>query len=348
MVRFHGLQVLRFVAAFSVVLFHAGAYSRLILGWNSPFIELISHPALGSAVFLFFTLSGFVIAHSLTTLPPSRFLLLRAIRLYPAYWLAVGLALAVRYSIWRVTSNFGFGSFCYGLLLLPTRTDCFVLGVEWSLVFEVAFYVILGLLAFGGRRTIAVGTAVWLATCLARLFFDRGGSANPLPGWTGILTSTDNLYFISGVVTYYLRDRGNTLRAWTPLVAPPILIATYVTQNALVIHLSQIVGYALVVWYLAGSKRWQSSDALVRYGDATYGLYLIHSPIIVVFDTLARDQFSRTPSDTLIVFSAALAVAIGAMFGVAELAVYRSLRRWVSGDKRGATAAPTSRIRLAA
>jgi peptidoglycan/LPS O-acetylase OafA/YrhL len=108
--RFHGLQVLRFVAAFSVVLYHSGLYAHAVLKYHSPLTEFLHHPAFGSAVFLFFTLSGFVIAHTLATVAPGRFFLLRAIRLYPAYWLAAALVLLTRYCLWAEVPPRGWAS----------------------------------------------------------------------------------------------------------------------------------------------------------------------------------------------------------------------------------------------
>ena len=41
---------------------------------------------------------------------------------------------------------------------------------------------------------------------------------------------------------------------------------------------------------------------LVRYGDATYGIYLLHAPVLIIFDTLARDTF-HLPAAALLSYS---------------------------------------------
>ena len=222
--RFHGLQVLRFVAAFSVVLYHSGLYAEASLKYQSPLTQFLHHPAFGSTVFLFFTLSGFVIAHTLATVPPGRFLLLRAIRLYPAYWLAAGLVLVTRYCLWGEVPPRGWASLRNSLLLLPgASADALPLSIEWSLIYEVVFYLVFGLLALGGKRWILSGTAVWLVACLVKLFAGHGLYAPALPKWGGIALSAVNLYFLAGVVTYHLSDYGQKLRWFVPLVLPVLL-----------------------------------------------------------------------------------------------------------------------------
>ena len=59
----------------------------------------------------------------------------------------------------------------------------------------------------------------------------------------------------------------------------------------ILIHLAWQIGFGSIVWYMASSTKWGADDHLVRYGDATYGIYLIHAPILVIFDSLACDTF---------------------------------------------------------
>ena len=96
------VQALRGIAALWVVLFHAYA------GGHIPALHAALPAALSWLIFetghlgvaVFFTLSGFVIAHSLAgaTMDPrnwGRFMLRRSIRLDPAYWASMGIVIAV-------------------------------------------------------------------------------------------------------------------------------------------------------------------------------------------------------------------------------------------------------------
>jgi peptidoglycan/LPS O-acetylase OafA/YrhL len=337
-VRFHGLQVLRFIAALSIVAYHTGAYGRKILGipaGEQGFVDFLNEPIFSSTVRLFFTLSGFVIAHSLESATPGRFFLLRGLRLFPGYWLAVLLVLGARCALWGFSPPAGWTQFCTGLLLLPGGApNRFVLSVEWSLVYEIQFYVILGLLSFGGKRLVMIGTSLWLAICMTRLFISHGSAAPSNPGWGDIPFSIFNAYFLWGVVAYHLRDRGQSLRHLVPLAAPVFLLIQYVSQDLILIHLGWQIGYASIVWFMAGSTKWSADDTLVRYGDATYGIYLLHAPVLVIFDRLARDTFHLPPTAPLVLFSGALALAVAAVFGMVEAALYRRLRQWLVPAKK--------------
>ena len=74
----------------------------------------------------------------------------------------------------------------------------------------------------------------------------------------------------------------------------------------------------------------KQTTRLVRCGDLTYGLYLIHAPIIVIADTLARFPIRAEASDTLVLFIGGLSLAVGAGYGWLELCLYRWLRAKVS------------------
>jgi peptidoglycan/LPS O-acetylase OafA/YrhL len=215
--------------------------------------------------------------------------------------------------------------------LLPGGSaDSYALSIEWSLVYEVVFYLVFGLLAFGGKRWILSGATVWLVACLVKLFASHGFHAPPWPRWGGIALSAFNLYFLAGVLTYHLRDYGQRFRWFVPLILPVLLIMPYIGYDQVVIHLSRAVAAALVVWYAANSERWKAGDALVRYGDLTYGLYLVHAPVIVIADTLVRFSIRAEASDTLVLFIAGFSLALGASYGWIELCFYRWLRGRVS------------------
>ena len=94
----------------------------------------------------------------------------------------------------------------YDLLLLPGGPrDGYLLNVEWSLVYEVFFYAAFGLFALaGGRRGVAVGTAVWLAAVVSAYLKNRWREVPMLPGWGIALLLGAMLLAASGL----LRRRG--------------------------------------------------------------------------------------------------------------------------------------------
>jgi peptidoglycan/LPS O-acetylase OafA/YrhL len=278
-------------------------------------------------VFLFFALSGFVIAHSLRSASPGRFLLMRAARLYPGYWLAAGLTVTVFWIVWRIVPVISWKRFTFGLTLLPsTDPSRFVLYVEWSLVYEVLFYLVFGLLAFGGQRAIKFGGLLWLTACVVKLVCSSGDEAPPFPGWAGIAFSTFNIFFLAGCCAYWLRNFGLRFRPWAPLIWPALMSIPYLTHHSAIVYSCLSVGWASVVWYMAGASRWTGEHRLVRWGDVTYGIYLVHMPALFVLDCLARDGLTSYISDALVICSGACALAIGSAFGKLESTIYRRIR----------------------
>jgi peptidoglycan/LPS O-acetylase OafA/YrhL len=151
--RFPALDGIRAIAAFAVVATHVGFNSGRAID-NGPFAPLLARLDFG--VTLFFLLSGFVIYRPFLAaaldgrrLPATRrtrqFLVRRAVRILPAYWVAVLVTLAVL-SLRRPTAH---DWWSYPLLLQtytggnrePSLTQM------WTLSVELCFYLLIPLFA---------------------------------------------------------------------------------------------------------------------------------------------------------------------------------------------------------
>jgi len=160
---FPQLDGLRALAAFGVVLTHT-AFLTGRTADDGPFAPILAR--LNFGVTLFFLLSGFLlyrpfVAAALAGRPrPAlrRFWVRRALRIFPAYWLALAVLLA-----FAATSRFSPGD----VLAYATLTHTYVGAPEdgaltqmWTLVVEVAFYLVLPLLALAslprGREPMAL------------------------------------------------------------------------------------------------------------------------------------------------------------------------------------------------
>ena len=98
-------------------------------------------------VSLFFLISGFVIPFSLDKYPPIKFLINRFFRIYPTYWIGLGIGLVCLYiNSLLYTSNFNFD---LGYLMKQAFLvrDLFWIpsidGVSWTLEIELKFYLIM-------------------------------------------------------------------------------------------------------------------------------------------------------------------------------------------------------------
>ena len=171
-VRFEGLEAYRGIAALSIVVFHAYQYSREGLQLDgfvyegTPWHTLFHN--LDGAVSWFFVLSGFLIflpfcqaaVDQGSRRSARRFLIRRALRILPLYYVAILVVWSLRYT--------GSREEWVSLLQHLTFTHVFcqenlfqIIGPAWSLADEVIFYLMvagLGPLAYlACRRLIARG-----------------------------------------------------------------------------------------------------------------------------------------------------------------------------------------------
>lgn len=128
--RLGGLDAVRFAAAMMVVLTHVPG--RVGLSGPLPF-----GPWGGNGVDVFFVLSGYLLWRPFVTGTPktTAYLVNRAARILPAYWLAVIVLVPLR------------GAELGGYLLMVPDQAHVPLGVVWTLVAEVQFYLVLPLIS---------------------------------------------------------------------------------------------------------------------------------------------------------------------------------------------------------
>lgn len=137
----HNIQLLRAVAVLLVAAFHLEVY----LVWLSPYGERWLRPFAYSGVDLFFVISGFInyyvrFGHDGSRRYPLRFLLKRAIRIFPNYWLFLTLTLPlVLYAGMHPMPEAVRYAESY-LLFYPLRLVEHILLPGWTLNYEWLFY----------------------------------------------------------------------------------------------------------------------------------------------------------------------------------------------------------------
>lgn len=343
--RFYNLQILRIVAATAIVVLHVGSISRVYYQTCPALLEFVNPHFLGKGVTLFFCISGFVIMHSLQSSSPRRFLAARLLRIYPAFWIAMAFSLALRCGAGSMPFQLD-GKLLRCLTLLPiARLDEYALGVEWTLVYEVFFYLMAALFAaIGGRRFLLVGGGVWLVACTIRLVYWPNRSLDPCPGLREIWFSGQNIPMLAGLLLYQFRDRGHSLRPFAPALIAVCLIFPFTgvvigPKNFLVDSL----GFALLVWFAVTGRSAPANSNLVRCGDWSYGVYLVHTTIIAVAYHTSLPRI-LPPPNAFIYWVGALSLYIGLLFGAAEMSLYRWLtRRWLARKPPAATITPAAR-----
>lgn len=166
----YGIEISRGIAALLVVFYHI---SRLF-EQNFDYYPLTRVTQVGhTGVDFFFVLSGFIIyfihyhdiGHKVQLKP---YLIKRLIRIFPIYWVAFFLHL----SIIPFVSSSDFPTLSKGMLqlfLFPLGMKDLVIGVSWTLQYELIFYLFFALLIFN-RAIGTIVSCLWLTMLILQFF----------------------------------------------------------------------------------------------------------------------------------------------------------------------------------
>jgi peptidoglycan/LPS O-acetylase OafA/YrhL len=273
------------VAALAVVAYHFTAMDHV---WHRR-VDTIFPGQPGAygwlGVYLFFLISGFVICMSSWGRGVGAFLVSRAVRLYPAYWLSV-LVITVVLSIWPyIQKPVGWRDALINLTMVhePLGVPA-VAEVYWTLWAELRFYLLFSLIVYWGLtyRRAAGFCLVWLGAVLAARTLDDGGLVH-----TVLMTDYAPL-FTGGVGLYLMHRFRPTLVSWSIVAASYVLALPTVLARAdqeadpgeTVPHwpptLLLAACFLLVTAVALGWLNWVRGRWLVVVGAMTYPLYLLH------------------------------------------------------------------------
>lgn len=283
------LDALRGIAALAIIAYHF---------W------LIEFPVLGTAVDLFFVLSGYLITTIILKHEGSKGFLIpfyarRALRIWPIYYLTLMLLLAVNPFLSHPPSLGGwpyYVTYTQGLPLYwfganPPFTPAF--RHTWTLAIEEQFYLVWPALIWVlGRKSLIPLCGLFMAVSVA-------ARAVGYPPWL-LLSHSEGLALGGLLATLFLeRERGDcsdrALRAGfrlaliggIALVAAPKVVAALsgvamnsaLTQSLKLFFLN-VVMFAFVGLVILGSGqpafRWLRSRPLCYLGQISYGIYLYH------------------------------------------------------------------------
>ena len=270
--RLGGLQSLRGLAAFAVLLQHVTFYSCQAKGVDYlPYLRL-DFGRLG--VELFFVISGFVMAGCLSQ--GKRFLLNRVVRIYPGFWLSIVVSfLLLTNPVFAWT--FGWKA----SLLIPAGLNSSWRIPYWTLVYEMAFYVAAyGLAVFGASKKTV--TRVLMAWLLAVVLATKYASISQFEPGYWILLGNLNVYFILGMLVGTNFKEVNRVNSTLTALGAVILWSVgdaFAGSHPLQSDFALALAFCAVV--VLGIRHIKVA-ALERLGDASYGIYLLHVPIVVL------------------------------------------------------------------
>ncbi|MFD0855720.1 acyltransferase family protein, partial [Actinomadura adrarensis] len=284
--RLREIDLLRFLAALGVVIFHFAGF-RGQGPWPEPSLRLF--PEIGMVtryghlgVDLFFIISGFVILMSVWGRSVGDFAVSRVTRLMPAYWAAVLLGLV----IWGV---FGLGHGSPDHVIPNLSMLQGGLGVQnvdpvfWTLWIELHFYALIAVLVRAGvtYRGCLVFMGVWT---IGSVFAEE---ANVKILQT-LLLSTWTPCFVAGMALYLMYRFGPTLILWGFVGVSWALAVhwtawrtgtAFTTSKGEVAAIGITLIFAVMILVALGKLRWMNWRGLTVLGALTYPLYLTHSQI---------------------------------------------------------------------
>lgn len=288
--RIDSLQCLRGLAALGVFLSHISQVEKLHFAAKLP-------PGMGVGAYgvdLFFVLSGFVIIHSLSRRPSGprqtiAFLIARWGRIFPAYWAVLIPCMIIAALLGQAwVTDTAPASVLQSALLTPASAPPLV-HPAWSLVHELYFYSVLGLLMLAPRRWLIPALVVWGLGMVGVQIALRGQvhdpilhlAANPLnldfllgaavrlalpwirTPWPRLQTLACGLAFLVGAALLTVMKDASRMGEWDRV----LLVGLPATG---------------VIW---GACFWQPRalprawTALRALGDRSYVFYLVHFPI---------------------------------------------------------------------
>lgn len=284
------IQILRGVAVLMVLIYHMGVYenkscSDSILGQLAE---------VGSAgVDIFFTISGFVmitISNRMNDkdINPLKFLLRRAIRIYPLYWLYTVIVIfifLVQPNLANRSGGIADTSILKSIFLMPENGAPLV-GQGWTLIHEMYFYIVFSLMLFVSsckRKYLIFCWALVISAYVYMIPFSwisADFSANP---WIRLIFNPLTLEFLGGCLIANISTVNR--KYWARLIL--------FTGTCLMITLRDWLGEennfgrefyygipSLLIVYGAVSLEknglFPKLFTLKRIGDASYSIYLSH------------------------------------------------------------------------
>ncbi|GAA1114452.1 acyltransferase [Kribbella jejuensis] len=302
--RLHEVDLLRIFAAVAVMGYHYlfSAYAGGLSGLRFPHVDVVArYGYLG--VDLFFTISGFVVLLSAWDRGPRSFLVSRAVRLYPAYWVAVTLTALVSVAFSQGRFPVTLPQYLANLTMfnsLPNIQNVDV--VYWTLWAELRFYAMILVLTWIGitARRVTIFCWAWLTATVIH-------QAGLLPHATDLVLNTQFAhYFIAGMALCLIHRYGVT-RQRLAIVAISLGNAIYRgigfadrvgIRYHTAIHRPVVVAIIVAIFAVMLAIALKLTHRLGRpwfavLGALTYPLYLVHAHVgFIIFERLG-DQVNH-------------------------------------------------------
>ena len=301
--RINEIDLLRFIAAISVVFFHYA-----FRGYAADERTIMAYPLLAPVakygylgVQLFFLISGFVILMTVSRGSLKAFAVSRFVRLYPAFWACCTLTFVAIVLIGGGQYSATLPQYLANLTMLSGFVGIGSIdGVYWSLFVELQFYaMVAALLAIGRIHQAQLFLALWLLATVALEFF-------PVGRLRALLLTDYAVYFIGGALAFLIWSRGASGGRLALLLSCHLValhqalsglpqfeqnfqtsMSPYVVGGIITAFFAVMLLVALRCTGPLAARRWRLAGAL------TYPLYLLHQNIGFMLFNLAYPTLNR-------------------------------------------------------
>jgi peptidoglycan/LPS O-acetylase OafA/YrhL len=346
--RFYELDLLRFVAAVEVMLFH-----YTIHGYTDGYTT-VDLTALGHAMEYFyfgvkmlFVLSGFVILKTMQQKTALGFAAARFLRLGPTYWVCVTLTVVVLLAANANRMPIDLARYLGNLTMAASALGIeFIDGVYWTMEVQLVFYAWVFLLSLAKQLHNADRfLGLWLIAAVVIQVF--GGITFTKLDY--LLLPDLACYFIAGSVFYLIHQRGHSLYLWSMVAACYVMAVSLAVDGRLPNPTAAVVGntllFGLFVRLVTHDHSLRGRPWIITLFKMTYPLYLIHQQVGYVLLTRLDGYM---PKYLL------LAVVVGIML-LASYVIATQIDRWImppvakavnwllrlAGEPKGKRRAPT-------
>ena len=343
----HGIDVIRFLSALTVMLFHLGYWIGVptstggrITGGSFVFPWATGTLSLGKmGVQTFFVISGFVIAYTAQNAPAASFLRSRILRLVPGVWICGTITLMIALGIHDRTPADLMWAWLRSVLFIPIGEK--IDGPYWTLPIECSFYFLVFLLIASKAMTrfeqvsllqagASLAFCVWIFLVQPEL---NGLSWDP---WFQVLLLVHGGEFAVGIFLWAILFKGvSTLRVTG--LAMGVASGTLEIMNWMVRPEDRLPGVAL--WALSiiaivasvhyndriDARLSPNGRAIIRQvGLITYPLYLLHELVgSVLMRELARYEVAQVTC-----LGIAMAILIGTALVISRYGE-TAFRKWL-------------------
>ena len=312
--RLNSIQALRGVAALLVLFFHMAEFQRQMAEGNPSDTALVSGiwDRGWAGVDLFFIISGFIMVYVTRQSGRSfadirNFIVARVTRIYPLWWVCAGI-MAVYFLMTygmlaapdRVEgSSDAFAYAARSFLLIPQEVPP-LLGLGWTLIHEMFFYIVFAGLLFLPRKYLPWALSVWaILTVIGSQFIAPAAYAR---NFMELVASPLSLEFIAGGFAGYWVTRGKIIPSKALVIGGALLVflalfffpyvelGTYTTSRVAMFALPfLLLTYGWVCCELKGQLK--APKWLSKLGDWSYSLYLTHYIVLVTLRRIYRHVF---------------------------------------------------------